>query len=435
MNKFRYILLVMLLLAAALYVTAQTNGSNSPYSRFGLGSLSDQSQGFNKAMSGLSLGFREGNRINMQNPASYSAIDSLAFIFDVGMSLQNANFKNGGKSVNAYNTTLDYVNAAFRLRPGLGFSLGFVPYSSIGYKYSSDSKYLNDHFQTGTAMYYTNTYTGDGGLHQIYMGVGWNPVGALSLGVNVGYLWGTYNESIRQTFYEGSTESTSNNGLQRKVEANLSSYKIDLGVQYPIHIGNNVLTPGITYGIGHTLNSTAHCYEFQANSDTIPTHIPKAFDLPTSFGVGVAWAHGKQWTVGIDVTHQLWSKCHIPQVVDDQFVSIANYQDRTKIIIGGEFQPDRQSRKYLRRVQYRLGASYTTPYYKIDGHDSPREFSLSAGFGLPITNNINSRSAVNVSFQWVKAAPSRSTMITENYLRLNIGLTFNERWFMKWKIQ
>jgi hypothetical protein len=22
----------------------------------------------------------------------------------------------------------------------------------------------------------------------------------------------------------------------------------------------------------------------------------------------------------------------------------------------------------------------------------------------------------------------------ENYLRINIGLTFNERWFMKWKV-
>lgn len=433
MNKSGYSLMV-LLSAVTLYASAQTNGSNSPYSQFGLGSLSDQSQGFNKAMSGLSLGFREGNRINMQNPASYSAIDSLSFIFDVGMSLQNANFKSGGNSVNAHNTTLDYVNAAFRLRPGLGFSIGFVPYSTIGYSYS-DSKYINDHFQSGTSMSYTTTHTGDGGLHQVYMGVGWNPIGNLSIGVNVGYLWGTYSESIRQTFYEGSTESTSSNGLQRKVEADLSSYKIDFGVQYPVRIGKDVLTPGITYGVGHTLNSTAHCYEFQANSDTTATHIPKAFDLPTSIGVGLAWAHAKQWTVGVDVTHQLWSKCHVPQIADDKFVSIANYQDRTRIVIGGEFQPDRQSRKYLRRVQYRLGASYTTPYYKIDGHDGPREFGLSAGFGLPITNNINNRSVINVSFQWVKAVPALSTMITENYLRLNIGLTFNERWFMKWKIQ
>ena len=101
----------MLLAMATLYAPAQTNGSNSPYSRFGLGSLKDQSQGFNKAMSGVALGFRDGNRINMQNPASYSAIDSLSFIFDVGLTLQNVNFKSGGNSINAHNTTLDYIPA------------------------------------------------------------------------------------------------------------------------------------------------------------------------------------------------------------------------------------------------------------------------------------------------------------------------------------
>lgn len=150
----------MLLAMATLYAPAQTNGSNSPYSRFGLGSLKDQSQGFNKAMSGVALGFRDGNRINMQNPASYSAIDSLSFIFDVGLTLQNVNFKSGGNSINAHNTTLDYINAGFRLCPGLGFSFGFIPFSSIGYDFS-ESKYLGDHFNSGSTMTYTNSYTGD----------------------------------------------------------------------------------------------------------------------------------------------------------------------------------------------------------------------------------------------------------------------------------
>lgn len=431
MNNYKY-LLTVLLLAATLCAPAQNNGSNSPYSQFGLGSLNEQSQGFNKAMSGLGIGMRINNRVNMQNPASYSAIDSLSFIFDVGMTLQNANFKNGKNSVNARNTALDYVNAAFRLRPGLGFSFGFVPYSTIGYNYS-ESRYIGDHSLTGTAMSYTTAYNGDGGLHQIYVGAGWNPVGDLSVGVNLGFLWGTYNESIKQTFYAGDSEDGASNGLQRKIEADLASYKIDIGVQYPIHIGSkNLLTPGVTYSIGHAINSTAHCHEFQTNSDTTTTSIPKAFEMPTTIGGGLSWTHNGQWTVGADVICQLWSQCRVPQIIDDRFVSVANYQNRTKIIVGGEYQPDRQSRKYLRRVRYRIGASYTTPYYKIDGHDGPREFGLSAGFGLPVINN---RSAVNVAFQWVKAAPALSGMITENYLRLNVGITFNERWFMKWRIQ
>ena len=58
-------------------VMAQISSTVSPYSQFGLGVLSDQSQGFNKGMGGLAMGLRGGGIINMQNPASYSAVDSL----------------------------------------------------------------------------------------------------------------------------------------------------------------------------------------------------------------------------------------------------------------------------------------------------------------------------------------------------------------------
>lgn len=426
----------MLLTMATLYAPAQTNGSNSPYSRFGLGSLKDQSQGFNKAMSGVALGFRDGNRINMQNPASYSAIDSLSFIFDVGLTLQNVNFKSGGNSINAHNTTLDYINAGFRLCPGLGFSFGFIPFSSIGYNFS-ESKYLGDHFNSGSTMTYTNSYTGDGGLHEVYVGLGWNPFADLSIGANFGYVWGNYAQNITQTFYENGTATSASNGLRRQIDADLSSYKIDIGIQYPIQLGkNDVLTPGITYGIGHAINSPAHYYSYVANGDTTKSVIEKAFELPTSFGVGLAWAHKEQWKIGLDVTHQRWGECRVPQIINDKFVSTTeNYMNRTKIVIGGEFQPDRYSNKYLRRVQYRAGASFSTPYYKVNGYDGPREFGVTAGFALPVSNNINNRSVVNIAFQWGRSVPGVSSLITENYLRLNVGITFNERWFMKWKIQ
>jgi len=40
------------------------SGTNSPYSQFGLGVLSEQSSGFNRGMNGLGLGFHEGNQVN-----------------------------------------------------------------------------------------------------------------------------------------------------------------------------------------------------------------------------------------------------------------------------------------------------------------------------------------------------------------------------------
>lgn len=47
-----------------LCVAAQTNGSNSPYSRYGFGLLGDGGNAFNKGMSGTAYAMRNGKEIN-----------------------------------------------------------------------------------------------------------------------------------------------------------------------------------------------------------------------------------------------------------------------------------------------------------------------------------------------------------------------------------
>ena len=39
----------------------------------------------------------------------------------------------------------------------------------------------------------------------------------------------------------------------------------------------------------------------------------------------------------------------------------------------------------------------------------------------------------NISGQWVRM--DASNMLKENTFRINVGITFNERWFMKWKVE
>ena len=76
--------------------------------------------------------------------------------------------------------------------------------------------------------------------------------------------------------------------------------------------------------------------------------------------------------------------------------------------------------------------SYTTPYLIINGQDGPKEYAVSAGFGIPLMNIWNNRSILNVSGQWVRM--DAGSLLKENIFRNNIGITFNERWFMKWKV-
>ena len=106
---------------------AQSN-TNSPYSQFGLGDLTDQSVSFNKGMNGVGLAMRRGNEVNPMNPASYSSIDSLTFLFDAGMSGQITNYNENGKKFNGKSGGFDYVTALFRAFKNVGISFGVLPY-------------------------------------------------------------------------------------------------------------------------------------------------------------------------------------------------------------------------------------------------------------------------------------------------------------------
>ena len=235
---------------------AQSN-TNSPYSQFGLGDLTDQSVGFNKGMNGVGLAMRRGNEVNTMNPASYSAVYSLTMLFDAGLSGQITNYKENGTKMNGKSGGFDYVVGQFRAFKGVGVTFGVLPYSNIGYNYSQ-SEYLND--ASITKM--TTTNKGDGGMHQLFIGTGIRLFKPLSIGANLSYLWGDYNRSIT------SSSSASNvSALQMLYTSDISSYKLDLGMQIEVPLSKlDNITLGATWTPGHSLKADAKCSVINSNS-------------------------------------------------------------------------------------------------------------------------------------------------------------------------
>ena len=424
------ILLSSILLGFGTLSVVAQSGTKSPYSQYGLGILSDQSQTFNRGMSGLFQGLRSGNQVNMQNPASYSAVDSLSMIFDVAVSGQFTNFKEGDAKINAKTSNFEYATALFRMFPKFGVSIGIMPFSNIGYSYSAKQN-------VGTSSTTTTMkFSGEGGLHQAYLGFGYELFKGFSLGMNASYLWGSYERNITVT-----SNDVYVNTLSKKYGAEVSSYKLDFGAQLQQQLSKtDQLTIGATLGLGHKVN--ADPYLMIINSDTqtgITTvsgdTITNGLSMPMSFGGGIAYTHNKSLTIGVDYLMQRWSAESFP-VVDEttnKFQLSNNYfEDRHKITVGADWIPNLAARGLFKRTHYRVGASYATPYYKINGQDGPKEMTVSAGLGIPLTNAWNNRSVLNISFQWVNM--SAKNLITENSFRVTLGLTFNERWFAKWKV-
>ncbi len=441
MKILKKILLGTSLLAASANAMAQ-NGSNSSYSRFGLGLLEDQSQTFNRGMGGVAYGLRDGARINMLNPASYSCIDSLSFLFDVGATFKAGFMSMPGNSKTTRNASLSNVNMGFRATKNLGMTLGFVPYSTIGYTFTSENTVGGAY--TSTQPITTSTlYTGSGGMHQIYLGVGWRPFANLSVGVNASYLWGDQEHYITQSFYEGSTQNNNFSNQNLLYSANLKTYKLDFGLQYPIRITHqDWVTLGLTYSLGHTINGDATMMHYTSTADTTEIKVSNAFDLPHTFGGGIAWRHQDKLLIAADYTYEKWADCKAP-VAGEMGTTLTynsqtgSYLDRTRMAVGAEFTPagSRKASNYFETVRYRIGANYASPYTKVNGLDGPTEFGVSIGAGFPLsTKRMSGRSVINVSAEWKQRRPSASHMIKENYLMLNLGVTFNENWFVQWKI-
>ena len=411
--------------------TAQVSATLSPYSQFGLGVLSDRSQGFNRGMAGVGLGLRDGKIVNALNPASYAAIDSLTMIFDMGLSGQITSFKEGNAKMNRKTASFDYFSALFRLYRNVGVSVGVLPFTNVGYNYSTKSRVGNS-----TTNTVTETHEGDGGLSEVYLGVGARIYKGLSVGFNAAYLWGDYEHEITLA-----NSDTYANDLMKTYTATFRTYKLDFGVQWQHPLSaKDVLTVGATVGIGHKMGTQATLRMVNNSpqtgvSMTTSDSIPDAFKLPFTFGLGVALVHNNSLTVAADYTLQKWGSLSFPQVNDNaKYVMSDNaLSDRHKVAVGADWVPQQNGRSFLRRVHYKIGVSYATSYYKVNGANGPKEFGVSAGFGIPIVNSWNYRPMVNISAQWLRT--SAPGLITENNFRINVGLTFNERWFAKMKVE
>lgn len=416
----KYTFLLALLLISQL-VVAQGSGS-SPYSQYGYGMLDDNSFGAGRGMGGVGYALQSNRQINVMNPASYASMDSLTFLTDMGISFQNTFLEEDGTNQSVANASLEYLAIQFPLSKRMAASIGMVPYSAVSYSYLQSIPYsTNSDEEAGTAY-----STGTGSINQAYIGIGANLYKGLSVGVNFSYLFGslTYNNTIAPSsiseysvYYEQMT---------------VRDYHLQIGVQYKMNLSKQEsLTLGAVYTPKKNLlgDYTIAQYAYDSSS-TLSTSVidtldlGDSYELPQSLGFGVSYIRDNSLTLAADVTYQNWS--NVLYAGEE-----GNFSDRLKVAVGAEIVPSPRSRKYLERVSYRAGAFYSNSYITMYG-DPLREMGASIGLGLPVTGD---KSLVNLSLEYVNRQPSSTSLITEQYLRVSVGVTFNEMWFFKRRLE
>ncbi len=379
-------------------------------------------------MGGVSFGSRSNTSINTMNPASYSAVDSMTFMFDIGSSALISRFSTPTGSRNTTNANLEYITMQFPLFKGVGFSAGLLPYSFVGYNFSTnDTTYLKTNNQNRDTVPYTNSFVGTGGFSQVYMGISAKVFNHFSIGINGYYLYGQINNYRDLSF-------SSSSGFTSTTEANMiraNNFRYRVGLQYfNTFSQKHDVTLGAIYEPKVKLNGGFSQITTGVQNDTIDANHANYtnydFEMPTMYGFGVNYTYDKKLSIGIDYSMQAWKD-------SKYFGKTDSLNNLSKIAVGVEYQPNPRGRNYADRIRYRAGFNVSDSYYKLQGISQPKNYSLTAGIGLPLYNkSTNSISMLNASIEYGKIG-SASTL-QEDYFKINLNVVFNEHWFFKRKL-
>lgn len=409
--------------ASALFITAvgasyAQNGTMTPYSAYGYGMLRDHATSAQRSMGGIGYAMNSGRQINVMNPASYAMIDSLTFLFDMGVDVtalwQEENQNGTRVSDKNFGGGLDYATMQFPLGKYMGASVGILPYSATGYSFGSKIDNGIDSRQ------------GSGSLNELYLGVAGRPFKGFSVGFNISYLFGTI---INETYAQISSQQQALFQTQMEVR----DFHLNFGAQYSLALNQgDRLTAGLTYSPGKTLLGTGRQVNYDTSMDSEPQFsdehtLRDNYSLPETWGAGLNYNWQRRLMVEFDYTFQPWSKAKFRGFNAE--TKAFTFADRSKYALGLQFTPDNRG-SYFKRVNYRLGGYWCDDYLKLRGNQL-REYSISAGFGFPVPSF---KTTVNLGFEWIHRQAHPNPLIKENYLNITLGINFNEMWFWQRKI-
>lgn len=382
---------------------------------FGLGLIEPKGDVNNAGMGYAGVALSNNRYLNTMNPASYVGLDSTTFYFNIQGACALNEYSTTTKTQSNFDANINAVSMGFKLKNWWGASIGFVPYSSVGYSIES-AKYI-----IGTNNQYKVIYEGSGGLSQFYFGNGFRLFKGLYMGINMSLIWGS----------TSMTEVSSFEAIMGETITNQRSYYInnllfEYGFQYHQRVGNNTLSLGALVNMetplyahyNQTIETSGDLNYYQGHCD--------ADDLliPFSYSAGVAYQTNK-WTLAADYRYGNWES------LDNISVKYGELKNSQGINAGIEFAPNKNSFKSIfNRMRYRMGVYYSDSYLSLKGIDI-NEKSITAGVSIPIRR----KNALNLSYEYKETGTHANGLIKEKYHIIKIGLSFNENWFGKTKFQ
>jgi hypothetical protein len=400
------------------------NGTISPYSYFGIGDLRNNGTVDNQMMGGVSM-YADSIHINLTNPAAYSKLKLTAYT--AGISHTEFRLKDWSEQQNTSVTNLDYLAIGFPLAKNMGMGFGLMPLSSVGYS-------LRDERTTTGGASVTNVFTGEGGLNRIYASVGFEPIKNLSLGVTASYNFGTLEyrriQSVEDVQFGTLDDRESRiNGYDFKYALNYTPTikdKYTLYASVLVNTQGNLVSKNSAKLGSFSLVTGEEIEVLDVNLDADNLRNTE-LKIPTRTTVGLGFGENKKWFLGGEYSFQQFGD------FENTFLGLENvtYNDAATYSFGGYYVPDYRSiTSYFKRITYRAGLRYDVSGLVVNDKEI-NNFGITFGLGLPLGNSFSN---LNLGFELGRRGTTDANLIEESYFKVNVGLSLNDRWFVKRKI-
>lgn len=423
--------------AVLLAGSAQAQGlGNSPYSRIGLGEFNANTGGVRQmGMGGVGLAAPNGVNVNELNPAMLYYTSRTTF--EAGYNGQYKTVKNASASNRSGNGTLGYFALSVPLSTRWGAAVGLKPVSSVEYEANSIQDVKNS---AGSQV--LNQYKGTGGVSEAYLGQGVRIAKNFTVGVTASYVFGVVDETTGTTLQIANSTAALVQSVDR-YHTRYSDFAFRAGTHYRHKLGKSLnLNLGGVYSFGHNLNGQqAHTQEQRNANGTLIGLATTTSDgrgstyVPALAQVGLSLDNDKNWSINLDAAQQQWSKFN-------SFGTTGLALNNTmRLGLGGEMTPDPGSiDHYFQRVTYRAGLSLAQLPYQPGGR-TLYDRAVSWGFAFPLPT-ASPLEATTFSLAFIYGVRGNTDLLTagasnvqESYIRGQLGITLNNRWFIKRRLQ
>ena len=420
------------------------NSFNVPFSQFGLGT---SELPFNlpiaTRLGGTVYTLSGNNFVNPFNPASYGAIETESFVFDMGVGVQLSTLRDNNESMFDADGNLGYLMMAMPLTKWWKLAAGLMPYSTVDYESVTQQ---TDPTYNGTVK---TIYGGTGGVNEVFLGTAFNVLRgkgmkpSLQVGFNLNYLTGKIERSIAYTFLGNDTTYFLNSSRYKKT--NISNLTFDAGVQLRQPLGDKVaLTLGVVYKpyLDMKVKDMALIYTYLGSS-LLDTVFPAAgadpefesrLERPQTIGVGVSLELDKRWRIAVDATFAEWqcmkyTEGQNPSIMGNSTLRYNGHSNR--YAVGLERMGNMDAQSYWGRISWSCGAHLTQGalYLNLGGTDyTLGEKGFGAGATMPMRKG---KSLLTLSVGYNSLGSPE--VLQHNTVTFGIGVSSCERWFFKRK--